>query len=317
MSSGAGRTEQASLSTPCPACNATDTMPYASVRDVEYFTSSDVFEYVQCARCQALSLLNPPIDRLAQIYPPNYYSFQAVEKSVALRAKDALDKRLFRACLRKLPDRSLAVMDVGGGIGYQLDIIRHLDRRVTVSTVVDLDPQAEAVAREHGHFYFHGRIEDYEPETKYDLILALNLIEHVANPLEVLTKFRNCLTPEGMILIKTPNIDSLDARLFRHRNWGGFHCPRHWVLFDKPSFLALAARTGLKALSFKYTQGAPFWAVSCLAALQEHGLIRLDATHPAFRHSLYKLLVVIFAAFDLLRAPVSKPSQMFCVLGRA
>jgi hypothetical protein len=147
--------------------------------------------------------------------------------------------------------------------------------------------------------------------------LALNLIEHVANPLDVVSNLRECLTPEGMVLIKTPNVDSLDARLFRHRNWGGFHCPRHWVLFDKQSFLSLICRAGLVPLQFKYTQGAPFWSVSVVAMLEKRKWIRLDGAHPTYLHPLYKLLVILFAGFDLLRAPFARPSQMFWILRRA
>jgi SAM-dependent methyltransferase len=196
------------------------------------------------------------------------------------------------------------------------NLIRALDTRVALTTVVDLDPQAETLAKANGHEYFHGRIEDYQPAKRFDFILALNLIEHLANPSEVLVKLRECLTTEGMLLIKTPNIDSLDARLFRHRNWGGFHCPRHWVLFDKASFLHVAREAGLSVLQFKFTQGAPFWAVSILAALRKRGLVRLDASRPAFRHPLYRLLIVLFGAFDLMRSPFASPSQMFCILRR-
>ena len=302
---------------PCGACGGRRTTLYAGVRDVEYFTSDATFSYVRCTDCGAVSLVNPPVDQLAKIYPPNYYSFQAAGKSLANRVKDALDKRLFRWCLSQLPMRPLAVMDVGGGAGYQLDLIRGLDPRVAQTTVVDLDSQARAIAEANGHSYFHGRIEDYAPTVRYDLILALNLIEHVANPLEVLTKLRDCLTPDGMVIIKTPNIASLDARWFRHRNWGGFHCPRHFVLFEKASFLAVAAKAGLAPHLFKYTQGAPFWAISLMAALHKRGWVRISSARPSFMHPLYRLFLILFAGFDFLRSPFAKTSQMFCILQRA
>jgi hypothetical protein len=139
----------------------------------------------------------------------------------------------------------------------------------------------------------------------------------VTDPGAVLKKLRECLSPEGMLLLKTPNIDSLDARLFKDRDWGGFHCPRHFVLFDKRCLLALAEKSGLKAKVFKYTQGAPFWSVSCLAALRRLGLVRMDSAHPAFTHPLYKFFLLIFGAFDVLRSPFAKTSQMFCIFERA
>ena len=123
-------------------------------------------------------------------------------------------------------------------------------------------PGAEVNQPTDLELYFLGRIEEYQPDTEFDLILALNLIEHVANPLEVMTKLKDCLSTPGMVLVKTPNIDSLDHRLFRHKNWGGYHCPRHWTLFDRESFLNLASEAGLRVTYFAYTQGAPFWAWS-------------------------------------------------------
>jgi SAM-dependent methyltransferase len=287
------------------------------VRDVEYFTSNQEFAYVLCQDCGAVSLVDPPVHDLARIYPPNYYSFQTGGPGLAQRVKDVLDKRLFRGCLQQLPASSLAVMDVGGGSGYQLSLIRQIEPRVQKTLVVDLDARAKSLAEGQGHLYFHGRIEDYQPQAPFDLILALNLIEHVANPGEVLLKLKDCLSPTGLLLIKTPNLDSLDQRLFRHKNWGGFHCPRHWVLFTKESFLALTAQVGLAAAHFSYTQGAPFWAVSVLAALQRRKWIRLDGAHPAYQHPLYRVFIILFAAFDFVRRPWAKPSQMFVILRRA
>ncbi len=284
---------------------------------MEYFTGAQSFTYVRCEACGAVSLAHPPVDQLAVIYPANYYSFQPAKPGLGARIKDALDRRLFRRCLRQQPGSSLAVMDVGGGSGHQLTLIRGLDARVRKSVVVDLDANAEALATAAGHEYFHGRIEDYQPAGQFDLILALNLIEHVANPLEVLAKLKDCLSATGMVLIKTPNLDSLDHRLFRHRNWGGYHCPRHWVLFDRESLLATAAKAGLRVSHFACTQGAPFWAVSILAALHRRNLIRLDARHPACQHPLYGPLTLLFAAIDFLRRPLAKTSQMFVILMRA
>ena len=96
----------------------------------------------------------------------------------------------------------------------------------------------------------------------------LNLIEHVADPVGVLRKAVDLLAPGGRIYIKTPNFRALDAILFRHRNWGGYHCPRHFVLFSRKGFAAAAARAGLRIEEFAYTQGTPFWSVSVLDQLR-------------------------------------------------
>ncbi len=48
---------------------------------------------------------------------------------------------------------------------------------------------------------------------EYDLITALEIIEHLANPGNLLELATKNLKPDGHILISTPNIQSLPARL--------------------------------------------------------------------------------------------------------
>ena len=144
--------------------------------------------------------------------------------------------------------------------------------------------------------------------------MMLNLIEHVRDPVAVLQKMRGMLTPDGLILIKTPNYDSLDARIFRHRNWVGLHCPRHWVIFTPESFRAASARAGLNVRRLDLTQGAPFWTWSMLNELRKHGLVEISRGKPAWRHPLTRWLYLFFAAFDFARRPFMRTSQMFVIL---
>lgn len=297
----------------CLACGTRGASLWAVATDGEYATTTDIFRYLRCGACGVLFIDPVPRDRLAEIYPANYYSFASPRESFVQRVKRRLDGRLFNRLLRRLPGDSLAVLDVGGGAGWELSWLRALDPRIRFTQVVDLDPGAEQAARENGHEYFCGRIETFVSEKKFDLILLLNLIEHVEDPGAVLRKMRDLLAPAGLLLIKTPNTDSLDARLFRHQNWAGYHCPRHWVLFTRKNLSALAEKSGLQVSEFRYTQGAPFWAASVIHRFLPAGITR---ERPVVNHPLFGPLCGLFALFDLLRQPVSKPSQMFLTLVR-
>ena len=225
------------MPTACPICNGTNTTPHAVAEDVEYFTSAQKFSYDRCNDCAVLFVSPMLYDKLDEIYPKNYYSFVAAGSTgLVQKVKQALDRRMFRAVARQIPGEKLAALDIGGGSGWLLDAVKAVDPRVTTTQVVDIDPGAKAAAERAGHRYFLGPVEQFESEEKYDLILMLNLIEHVRRPDEVLAKARSLLTPDGLLLIKTPNYDALDARIFRHRSWGGYHAPRHFVLFDRHSF---------------------------------------------------------------------------------
>ncbi|MGL4396243.1 MAG: class I SAM-dependent methyltransferase [Hyphomicrobium sp.] len=294
----------------CPICQRASDTVYARARDIEYHTSDAVFDFHTCGPCGILFISPMLADRLADIYPKNYYSFVSGRKSLAVAAKEWLDRRRFRTLLKRLASPRLSVLDIGGGTGWLLDIIKSADARVTTTTVVDIDAEAGATAIKAGHAYSHGRFEDYDGTARFDLILMLNLIEHTANPTAILMKARQLLKSDGLLLIKTPNFDALDARIFRHRSWAGFHTPRHFVLFQRDSLIALCRTCGFDVESFAYVQGAPFWSVSLLEELRRLGLVKISADRPAIYHPLMPLLQISSAAFDMMRAPFSKLSQM-------
>lgn len=300
----------------CLACGGVRTTHWADARDVEYITSGDVFAYWRCADCDTLSIDPVPEDRLREIYPPNYYAYASPDASLVQRIKRALDRRNFRSLLAAVPGARLSVLDVGGGAGWELAVVRAADARVDRTMVVDLDPGAQAIAEANGHGFACCRIEDFRSEERFDAILMLNLIEHVRDPGAVLTQARALLASGGRLLVKTPNHDALDARVFRHRSWAGLHCPRHWAVFTAPGFAHLAARSGLRVVSSDCTQGAPFWAASVLAWLSARGLASVTAERPAVFHPMFGPLAAAFAAFDFARRPFAKTSQLFVVLAR-
>ena len=147
------------------------------------------------------------MSRLREIYPANYYSFTtrgangAGRAKVVYRVKNWLDRRWFRSMTRSIPGASLAALDVGGGTGEQLDALKAADARVSRTVIVDLDEQADSAARARGHEYVRARIEDAQLRGPFDVILLLNLIEHVADPLSVLQKVRSLLSPRGVVLV--------------------------------------------------------------------------------------------------------------------
>jgi 2-polyprenyl-3-methyl-5-hydroxy-6-metoxy-1,4-benzoquinol methylase len=304
------------MSDPCPLCRSTQGILFAVAEDIEYFTSTEQFRFIHCGGCDVLFISPMLHDRLREIYPERYYSFKPGNAGVAQKAKAILDRRMFRGLLRSIPGPSLAVLDVGGGTGWLLDLVRTSDPRPMSTQVVDIDPDAKEAAEQAGHRYFLGPIEKFESEQTYDLILMLNFIEHVRQPDEILAKARRLLSPGGVLLIKTPNFTSLDVRIFRHRSWGGYHTPRHFVLFNRNSFARLAGAQGLRVASFSYTQGAPFWTVSVLNELRRAGLATVSRERPSIYHPLVSLLQLIFAGVDFLRRPFGPLSQMFFVLER-
>ncbi|MBZ5609039.1 MAG: class I SAM-dependent methyltransferase [Acidobacteriia bacterium] len=300
----------------CPVCKSAEVQHWARAKDVEYYTSADWFDYFRCEPCDVLFLSPLPADRLSEIYPSNYYAYAQSGRSFVQRVKSWLDQRGLRRILREIAGDRLSALDIGGGTGEILNQVRAVDSRVRFTQVVDLDPKAEQIALSRGHAYARSRIEDFPADRSFDLILLLNLIEHVEDPISVLRKAGSMLAPQGRMLVKTPNFDSLDARLFRHRSWGGYHCPRHWTLFTAQSFERAASAAGLRVNRISYTQGAPFWAISIFELLRKAGWVKASADAPAPFHPLIPVLQGVFAFLDLARTPFSHTSQIFVELSR-
>lgn len=302
----------------CPCCESNVSKIWAIAKDYEYESTRDEkFNYQQCQDCDTIFLETMPIDRLSTIYPSNYYSFLEQPTGFIYRIKGLLDQFFFRRILKSIPGDSIRALDIGGGTGWVLDSLSSVEPRLNISQIVDIDPDAQQLAEAKGHRFFCGRIEDFESEEKFDLVLLLNIIEHVADPKEVLKKISDNLTDNGVAIIKTPNIDSLDARLFKNSYWGGLHCPRHWVLFSDRSIRPLINKSGLKIVSQSLTQGAPFWAWSILIWLQRRGIVKINKQRPVTQHPLHNTLQAIFAFFDFSRGIFSKTSQMMLVLKKS
>jgi len=302
----------------CPVCGSGKAANFAQARDVEYYSTTESYLYLQCEECGSVFLDLPPVDHLREIYPENYYSYNLSKSlsSIPERVKRSMDQRLFRRLLQRIPGNTLKVLDVGGGAGWLLTTIREVSPRVKETHEIDINERARAEAESAGHAFHCCRVEDFQSPDTFDFIVLLNLIEHVVDPGAVLTAMRKLLSANGLILIKTPNVDTLDCRLFRYNNWGGFHCPRHFVLFNRASIVGLGERCGLRIVEVKYTQGAPQWTCSILGWLGLNGWLRISADRPLYMHPLYPYICAVAATFDLLRSHFSRTAQMFVVLHR-
>src|SRR5207302_1415499 len=143
-------------------------------------------------------------------------------------------------------DGKIRVLDVGCADGRLLDWYKSSPEGHRIETHgIDFNERAAEAARRRGHRVVVGRFEeerDLEPGS-FHLILASHVIEHVADPKGFALHASTLLAPGGLFVAATPNIDSVDARLFR-RHWGGNHFPRHWTFYDAGTITRLAGSVG-------------------------------------------------------------------------
>jgi len=297
----------------CPICTTPGEV-WCTARDWEYRAVSDCYTYLRCPACQTLFIKEVPQQTLQEIYPGNYYSFSQNAGRSIFTLKNKWDRLFYQSILKKITAELLSVLDIGGGTGEVLDVLKNADKRIGYTEVVDIDSNSKAAAEKKGHVYTHATIESYQTDKKFDVILLLNIIEHISNPAQMIEKAGSMLADGGMIIIKTPNADSLDARLFRKSYWGGLHCPRHWIIFTDDSFKQMMQPSRLKIKALKFTQGAPFWTYSVLNLCRKKDILQRKKN--LVDHIFFAPLSIFFALLDVLRSPFGKTSQMFVILSR-
>lgn len=127
------------------------------------------------------------------------------------------DDRLFRDRILKELKPDADVLDIGAGAGI-VDAMNFCGKARRICGI-DLDPRVE-----ENPFLDEGRIADagqipYADES-FDLVFADNVMEHLDDPVGVLTEICRVLKPGGKLLFKTPNRNHympLIARWTPHR----------------------------------------------------------------------------------------------------
>jgi SAM-dependent methyltransferase len=107
--------------------------------------------------------------------------------------------------------RSLRVLEAGCG---SLSNIR-LGGNVHI---VGIDVSAEALAQNTTiHEGIHANLETSDlGDSKYDLIVCWDVLEHLADPTNVVRKFLTTVTPGGLVLLAFPNVLSLKSLVAKY-----------------------------------------------------------------------------------------------------
>ncbi len=301
----------------CPVCSGTQHEPYTTGYDYESLTCKNSWQFVRCAHCTHVWLSpRPAVETLPVIYPKTYYAYNYEQRinRIAVWGKEQLDRLKFGSILRYRKTAPKSYLDIGCGNGRSLRYFEKqgIPREQLFGLELD-EAVVERLARD-GYRAYHSRIESTTglPQGAIDLATMFHVIEHLADPTLALQKIHQCLSPDGVLALETPNIESLDARLFRHHYWGGYHFPRHWQLFTPKSITELLQRNGFEVIGVKFQTGHSFWMFSFHHILRYAcGSRKVARWFDPFRGLP---LLVTFTAFDKLRALLgAKTSAMLVV----
>ena len=239
----AGVVDSRAGTTPCRCCGGRNHRPLFD----HYYPI-----IVQCESCGLVfNAVMPDEEELAAIYTKEYYTSK---DSLRYGYTDYLADRdnIVKTSTKRLKEIEKlkspgSLLDVGCAFGFFMDIARQ--RGWTVSGVEISQFAAEYAVGELGLNVVNRSAEHCEYGARaYDVITMWDLIEHLREPGETLRKLAAALKEDGVLVLSTPDVKSLPARLMRER-WLGWQLRNeHLYYFSHATLERMLDAAGLEVI---------------------------------------------------------------------
>lgn len=169
--------------------------------------------HVKCRNCH-LIYVNPVENRnsMCEAYSQMKTVDAAIIRESRLRATES------QVELVKKHNDGAHLLDIGCGEGF---FLFSASKFGYATKGVELSEDAAAYARKE--FGLDVETKPFEevrfPENHFDVITLWQVLEHMLYPLMVLEEVHRILKPGGMLVITTPNIEGIPARILKKRWW--------------------------------------------------------------------------------------------------
>lgn len=187
----------------------------------------------RCANCGFIFADDDDLERLEELYAQ--LSDPGYEESHGPRSLQM--RWLVTSALRAEPGAATA-LDVGAGSGL---LVREADAAGLEAIGIEPSHQlVEAGTRDHAVALLQGVLPHPAlHDRRFDLVFLVDVIEHVARPVDLLAACAAVLDEHGLLVVVTPDVASVPARILRRRWW---HMRVAHVCYFNRSSLTLAAR---------------------------------------------------------------------------
>jgi 2-polyprenyl-3-methyl-5-hydroxy-6-metoxy-1,4-benzoquinol methylase len=227
----------------CPLCGSSELIRFITAKD--HLVSGTDFQLDKCSNC-GLVFTNPFPDEkhIGAYYESEEYTSHSESKSgliqrlyflvqgIALRSKLRIVKRHVRG---------VAILDYGCGTGA---FLKYMKDKGWYATGLETSDTASVKARKKGLEVFEDR-KSLSPDIKYDAITMWHVLEHLANPLEVLSYLKSRLNDDGALIVAVPNLNSYDAKVYKE-HWAAYDVPRHLFHYSPITMERLILSQGFK-----------------------------------------------------------------------
>lgn len=225
----------------CPVCGA--------VRDFDLVYFAAGFPIRRCHQC-GLGAADVGIEasQSESLYSKGYFSGQCREGYADYLGSEAVLRREFRSLLRLVRKYRTAgrLLEIGCAYGF---LIAEAQQYFDVLGV-DVSTDALDHCRRNGLHVEPGPLMPDFPgrHAPFDIAILADVIEHLANPAEVLETVARSLNPGGHLVITTGDWESLLSKIMRSK-WRLMTPPQHLFFYSARTLTTMLARVGFTVLN--------------------------------------------------------------------
>jgi SAM-dependent methyltransferase len=290
----------------CNLCKSQDIKPVFELYDYLLNRPQVKTRLVECQGCGLIyQSPRPTLKEMDAHYPPEYESYNAIpmgHRSSNLNRiaiQYGINKRIRFVTRYKSGGQ---ILDIGCATGTFLHGMQ--TKTEWKLKGVEISRHAAEIAQEnYGLDVWVGTLEDarFNAET-FDAITMWDVLEHLHDPSSTLREIQRILKPDGILVLRVPNIDSRDAQLFRSF-WAGLDAPRHTYVFSLNTLGRMLSENGFEVIKANGGTGSyptfvlsiRFWltgrqiekrTISQITRILNHPLTRLISAPLFFFNSL-------------------------------
>lgn len=209
---------------------------------------------VKCVNCGFLQVDRKPNEaELIEIYSKNYFTHNKYADISTLYKEYTRRLNLVK---KYIPEKA-EILDFGCAAA---DFIKFAEKQYNF-TGFDYSKAAIIKAIEDNPDYkgklFYGDYHELQQvPQQFNAIMLWDVIEHIWDPVEIMTFLSKLIQSKGFVFISTPDIDSFFSKL-TGKYWPFMTPPEHLSFFGTRSFKKLVEKTGFKII---YNSSKGKWA---------------------------------------------------------
>lgn len=216
------------------------------------FLVKHTFSYYRCMACGAYALERIP-DDLSVYYGKGYFTGDiALDGYVDYEAEKRQSIHTFEKYLdiiAKVAPDAKTLFEVGCATGFFLNLARARGFDVEGSDVSEYGVEE---AKKKGLCVYKRTLQEQaKTGNNYDVVVLLDTLEHLIDPIGDIRAIHTLLNPGGFVAFTSPDAGSMWARVWGKR-WHAFVPPQHIHLFSLNNITTVLNKQGFDLISAEH-----------------------------------------------------------------